>query len=115
MKILIAFIVAFCIGAASRWTGVPSLAPQAIVGALLIVAMSTGYVSADRLLKRNPSPSVTVSLSSGTRAEQGANGPIADSSSAPINDQQLEACNWSLLAKEDVKERESNDDGKLVR
>jgi XapX domain-containing protein len=84
MKILIAFIVAFCIGAASRWTGVPSLAPQAIVGALLIVAMSTGYVSADRLLKRNPSPSVTVSLSSGTRAEQGAIGPIADSSSAPI-------------------------------
>jgi len=54
MKILIAFIVAFVIGAASRWTGVPSLAPQAIIGALLIVAMSTGYVSADHLLKRNP-------------------------------------------------------------
>jgi XapX domain-containing protein len=55
MRILIAFIVAFAIGAASRWTGVPSLAPQAIIGALLIVAMSTGYVSADRLLKRNSS------------------------------------------------------------
>jgi XapX domain-containing protein len=54
MRILIAFIVAFAIGAASRCTGVPSLAPQAIIGALLIVAMSTGYVSADRLLKRNP-------------------------------------------------------------
>jgi XapX domain-containing protein len=84
MKILIAFIVTFCIGAASRWTGVPSLAPQAIVGALLIVAMSTGYVSADRLLKRNPSPSVIVSLSSGTGAKQGANDQIANSSSAPI-------------------------------
>lgn len=68
MKILIAFIVAFGIGAASRWTGVPSLAPQAIVGALLIVAMSTGYVSADRLLKRNPSPSVTA-VSTGATAE----------------------------------------------
>jgi XapX domain-containing protein len=56
MKILIAFIVAFGIGAGSRWTGVPSLAPQAIVGALLIVAISTGYVSADRLLKRTPHP-----------------------------------------------------------
>jgi XapX domain-containing protein len=55
MRILIAFIVAFAIGAASRWTGVPSLAPQAIIGALLIVAMSTGYVLADRLLKRNSS------------------------------------------------------------
>ena len=28
MRILIAFIVAFGIGAASRWTGVPSLAPR---------------------------------------------------------------------------------------
>jgi XapX domain-containing protein len=63
MRILIAFIIAFVIGAASRWTGVPSLAPQAIIGALLIVAMSTGYVSADRLLKRNSSPSVTASVS----------------------------------------------------
>jgi XapX domain-containing protein len=84
MRILIAFIVAFGIGVASRWTGVPSLAPQAIVGALLIVAMSTGYVSADHLLKRNPSASVTVSLSSGTGAKQGANGQIVNSSSAAI-------------------------------
>ncbi len=52
MRILIAFVVAFGIGAGSRWTGVPSLAPQAIVGALLIVAMSTGWVSADRYLAR---------------------------------------------------------------
>src|ERR1700733_12089007 len=49
MRILIAFIVAFAIGAASRCTGVPSLAPQAIIGALLIVAMSTGYVSIPQL------------------------------------------------------------------
>ena len=74
MRILIAFIVAFGIGAASRWTGVPSLAPQAIVGALLIVAMSSGYVSADRLLKCTSSPSVGVSLSTGTTAELGAHG-----------------------------------------
>jgi XapX domain-containing protein len=72
MRILIAFIVAFGIGAGSRWTGVPSLAPQAIVGALLIVAMSTGYVSADRLLKRTPSPAVTVTVSTGARNEQGS-------------------------------------------
>ncbi|WP_353062454.1 XapX domain-containing protein [Tunturibacter psychrotolerans] len=69
MRILIAFIVAFVIGAASRWTGVPSLAPQAIMGALLIVAMSTGYVSADRFLKRNPSPSATASVSTCATAE----------------------------------------------
>jgi hypothetical protein len=34
MRILIAFIVAFGIGVGSRWTGVPSLAPQAISGSL---------------------------------------------------------------------------------
>jgi XapX domain-containing protein len=59
MRILIAFIVAFGIGAASSWTRVPSPAPQAILGALLIVAMSTGDVSADRLLKRTASPTVS--------------------------------------------------------
>jgi XapX domain-containing protein len=80
MKILIAFIVAFGIGAGSRWTGVPSLAPQAIVGALLIVAMSTGYVSADRLLKRTASPAVTVTVSPGARNEQEWHGQIAASS-----------------------------------
>jgi XapX domain-containing protein len=82
MKILIAFIVAFAIGAGSRWTGVPSLAPQAIVGALLIVAMSTGYVSADRLLKRTSPPAVTVSR--GARNEQRSFGQIAGSSPSLI-------------------------------
>jgi XapX domain-containing protein len=84
MKILIAFIVAFGIGAGSRWTGVPSPAPQAIVGALLIVAMSTGYISADRLLKRTPSPTVAVSVSTGARNEQGSHGQIAGSSPSLI-------------------------------
>ena len=79
MKIVIAFIVAFGIGAGSRWTGVPSLAPQAIVGALLIVAMSTGYVSADRLLKRTPSPAVTVAASAGARNEPGSHSQVASS------------------------------------
>jgi XapX domain-containing protein len=49
MRIQIAFIAAFDIGAASRWTEVPSLAPQAITGALLIVAISTGYIQGARI------------------------------------------------------------------
>jgi len=46
--------------------------------------MSTGYVSADRLLKRISSPSVTASVSTRARAEQSADeqitgyGPPAD-------------------------------------
>lgn len=66
MKILIAFVVAFGIGAGSRWTGVPSLAPQAIVGALLIVAMSTGWITADRFLtQKQPVAVVHVSRPEG--------------------------------------------------
>jgi XapX domain-containing protein len=80
MKILIAFIVAFGIGAGSRWTGVPSLPPQAIVGAFLIVAVSTGYVSADRLLKRTPSPTVNVASHQMPGNVPGSHGQIAGSS-----------------------------------
>jgi len=95
MKILIAFIVAFAIGAASRGTGVPSLAPQAIIGALLIVAMSTGYVSADRLLKRRDSPSAAVSFSTGATVELGApsQGAIAYESPA-TPEPQKDAAFW---------------------
>jgi XapX domain-containing protein len=50
MKIVIAFLIAIGIGAASRWARIPSLAPQAIVGALLIVAMTAGYTITDRCL-----------------------------------------------------------------
>ena len=61
MRIFIAFVIAFGFGAGSRWTGVPSLAPQAIVGALLIVAMSTGGVATDRILSHKPAASVSSS------------------------------------------------------
>ncbi|MBB5061844.1 XapX domain-containing protein [Granulicella mallensis] len=83
MKILIAFIVAFVIGAASRWTGVPSLAPQAIIGALLIVAMSTGYVSVDHLLKRTSARSIAASASTGATTELGAHGREVISHESP--------------------------------
>jgi XapX domain-containing protein len=54
MKIVIAFLIAIGIGAASRWARIPSLAPQAIVGALLIVAMTAGYTVTDRCLAATP-------------------------------------------------------------
>jgi len=40
MKIVIASLIAFGIGAGSWWARVLSLAPQAIPGSLLIVAMT---------------------------------------------------------------------------
>jgi XapX domain-containing protein len=95
MKILIAFIVAFVIGAASRWTGVPSLAPQAIIGALLIVAMSTGYVSVDHLLKRTSAPSIAVSVSTGATAELAAHGrEVISRESASIPEPEADTAFW---------------------
>jgi XapX domain-containing protein len=45
MKIVIASLIAFGIGAGSWWARVPSLAPQAIPGSLLIVAMTKSTCS----------------------------------------------------------------------
>lgn len=54
MKIALGFLLAFTIGFACRLTGVPLPAPTALMGALLIVAMTVGYVLTDRLaMKKN--------------------------------------------------------------
>jgi XapX domain-containing protein len=66
MKILLGFLVAFGIGAFCRLLKIPSPAPQAILGALLVVAMSAGYVMAGRVVDRiqhaNANASQTSSL-----------------------------------------------------
>ena len=61
MKIIIAFLIAFSIGAGTRIAKIPSLAPQAIVGALLVVAMSVGYTLADHYLTVSRSPMASAS------------------------------------------------------
>jgi XapX domain-containing protein len=53
MKILLGFLLAFGIGAACRFAGIPSPAPNAILGSLLVVSMSFGYVTAGRYLHRS--------------------------------------------------------------
>ncbi|MFN3946325.1 MAG: MFS transporter [Allosphingosinicella sp.] len=54
VKIAAGFVLAFAIGAFCRWAGVPVPAPPALVGALLVLAMTTGYILADRLLAPPP-------------------------------------------------------------
>lgn len=44
------FALAFAIGFACRLTGIPSPAPPAISGALLVVAMTAGYLLTDQWL-----------------------------------------------------------------
>ena len=47
---LLGVLIGFAIGAACRWLDLPLPAPPKLVGALLVVAMTLGVVSADRLL-----------------------------------------------------------------
>lgn len=48
-RFLIGLLLAFGIGAVCRLTGVPLPAPLALVGAALVVAMTSGFLLADRL------------------------------------------------------------------
>jgi XapX domain-containing protein len=50
VKSLLGLILAFAIGFACRAFGIPSPAPPVILGALLVVAMTTGYLIVDRLV-----------------------------------------------------------------
>jgi XapX domain-containing protein len=43
-------VMAFAIGAACRWFDIPSPAPPKLVGALLVVAMTVGFLVTDSLL-----------------------------------------------------------------
>jgi XapX domain-containing protein len=52
MKSLLGLILAFAIGFACRAFEIPSPAPPVILGALLVVAMTTGYLLVDRLMIR---------------------------------------------------------------
>ena len=46
MKMVIGFLLAFVIGALCKIAGIPVPAPPAIMGALLVLSMTSGYVLA---------------------------------------------------------------------
>jgi len=50
VRFLVGLLLAVFIGLGSRGLGVPLPAPTALIGALLVLAMSAGYQLADRLL-----------------------------------------------------------------
>jgi len=49
-KSLIGLLIGFLVGAACRWFDIPAPAPPRLVGALLVVAITLGYIVAGRLL-----------------------------------------------------------------
>jgi XapX domain-containing protein len=50
MKIIAGLILGLLIGAACRWFDVPVPSPPKLVGALLVVAMTIGYMGTDRII-----------------------------------------------------------------
>jgi XapX domain-containing protein len=52
MKGIIGLVLAFAIGFACRAFGIPSPAPPLILGALLVMAMTVGYIATDRWTAR---------------------------------------------------------------
>lgn len=53
IKTAIALTTAFLIGAACRWFDVPVPAPPKLLGALLVLAMTLGYLVTDGLMARH--------------------------------------------------------------
>ena len=50
VKIVLGIVLAASIGVACRWFGISLPGPPAILGAVLAVAMATGYTVTDRIL-----------------------------------------------------------------
>ena len=53
IRIAIGFVLSFVIGAACRYFDIPAASPPVIPGALIVLAMTLGYSSMDRIVSRN--------------------------------------------------------------
>jgi len=65
MKIVIGFVLSFLIGAGCRYFDIPAASPAVIPGALIVLAMTLGYTSMDRVLLRKDRPATTKNLCGG--------------------------------------------------
>jgi XapX domain-containing protein len=50
LQFALGLVMAFGIGAFCRWSDIPSPAPPKLIGALLVVAMTVGFLLIDSLL-----------------------------------------------------------------
>lgn len=69
MHAAIGLVLAFVIGVACRWSGVPIPAPPRLLGALLVLATTLGYVCADRLLAPSGPPARGDDVAASPRAD----------------------------------------------
>lgn len=61
LKAAIGIVLALLIGVGCRYFEIPLPGPPAILGAILAVAMATGYTLTDRALKASAPPAAAVS------------------------------------------------------
>jgi XapX domain-containing protein len=55
LRILIGLVLSFVIGAGCRYFDIPAASPPVIPGALIVLAMTLGYTTMDRLVtNKNP-------------------------------------------------------------
>ena len=65
MKLLIGVFVSFLVGVGCRYFDIPVPSPPVIPGALLVLAMTIGYASANTLLNRKGNLATTSQLCGG--------------------------------------------------
>ena len=65
IKIAIGFVLSFVIGLGCRYFDIPAASPPVIPGALIVLAMTLGYSSMDRVLIRVNKPASTKQLCGG--------------------------------------------------
>lgn len=65
MKIAIGLVLSFIIGAGCRYFDIPAASPPVIPGALIVLAMTLGYTSMDRVLIRKGRAATTKHLCGG--------------------------------------------------
>jgi len=53
-KLGVGLLLGLAIGLGCRWLGIPVPAPPMLVGASLVVAMTSGYLLADNFIARHP-------------------------------------------------------------
>jgi XapX domain-containing protein len=59
VKIAIGFVLSFIIGAGCRYFDIPAASPPVIPGALIVLAMTLGYTSMDKVLIRKKDQAAT--------------------------------------------------------
>ena len=65
IRIMIGFVLSFIIGAGCRYFDIPAASPPVIPGALIVLAMTLGYSSMDRVMRRTNQTATTKHLCGG--------------------------------------------------